>query len=439
MEINKHTIRMMLETRDQMAPLKKPNNVILIEIDGLDCCGKETFSKSLEIELDKMAVGLGSNTVIERISFPRYDFNDYGKEIYKELRRENKEYSREELDMLYYMDRYVTMKELYGKAKDESCLYVFILDRFVLSNCIYTHLTAMNTDTETVNKATKYAYNTLKFEVNKLGKVDIVALMYRNPNSQPSRDLQSKLLQMKSDTDTNERMEVQDFLADILYNRIMYNDMRFLNTVLEDQSKHEVNTFRIPIGATFNGNIMFESMICSTLKDMFLSYKLVNRYRKYEVELNIIDGFSLLKDVTKFDAKVFDESYYRMYYSNYDDYMTFSFHLPHILPIYMHSGEDFILVSNPDKDKHEIDKIQSDSGDVLPPSFDTETIFSANYKKEIICEFESGMGRASVYGLVYPKKELNRKVFIKATASNTPININAGMNLIGFIRVKVKA
>lgn len=349
-----------INNRFNLQPLTKPANCVIIEIDGLDACGKETFSKSLQFELEKVTSNAFSYTEIKRISFPDYDGNEYAGEIYKELRREKPLYNREQLDGLYFLDRYHTMKKVYMSCTDMQKTYVFILDRYMLSNCIYTHLPFMNQYEKVLNKATKLAYETLRFEVNMICGIDYLAVIYVPKDKTEFHHGLIKAKRNRNESDNNETFEKQDFLAEILRERIIFNTSRFTQKLLYPYiSSNNTNVFRIPIGSTFNGNIEWEHKIIDQLLPRFKTREEITYYEsgiidefminlKYRPVVRLLDNIELVDRKSEEDINLIENVYNDLFSHYYDgEVLYLKDMMPKVIPMVAFLFKPIKLVENP--------------------------------------------------------------------------------------------
>lgn len=138
-------------TEDSSLPyLVKPRNVIMIDIEGIDNSGKETFSKTLKTYLEefffksKHLNAYISNDYksveIIRESFPRYS-TPIGETIANFLRDENLQQENKNWRDLYLYDFYDYLKSIYTKAMNNpEVLHILIMDRGILSNAVYSCL-----------------------------------------------------------------------------------------------------------------------------------------------------------------------------------------------------------------------------------------------------------------------------------------------------------
>ena len=445
-----------VEGRFDLPRLTKPSNCIIIEIDGLDACGKETFSKSLRFELEKVTSNAFSLVEIERISFPDYEGNIYAGEIYKELRRDIPLYSREQLDGLYFLDRYYTMKGIYEKCIKTDVTYIFILDRYMLSNCIYTHLPFIGQDEKTLNRATKSAYTTLQFEVDKIGGIDYLAVIYI-PNDEKAINLHHNLIESKrnrEEADNNETFEKQDFLAEILRERILFNTPRFTQKLLYPYvSSNNTNVFRIPIGSTFNGNIEWEEKIINQLLPRFKTREEMSIYEtdgidefalniKYRPVIRLLENVEIIKE-SKDDIDLTDFDYTELFSKYYDgEVLYLKDMMPKVIPIVAFIPHAGFNITN-DEDNESNDYQNYKEYDCVNVRLDLAEYkgmikYDSKFSKEIIGkEFETHYYPIDGYHVRFHKSNTDNYLSVKLHAiDNKVFSYKAGLLTIGYVMLE---
>lgn len=127
---------MLNQTLKELKPIDMPNNVLVFEVEGLDCMGKETYCKSLANTIR----GFKENVKVIELTFPDYT-TIYGKAIAEDLRKPSSERSPQFMTW-YYLDMYYAMARVKEEADefladDKDAKVVVICDRYVAANVIY--------------------------------------------------------------------------------------------------------------------------------------------------------------------------------------------------------------------------------------------------------------------------------------------------------------
>ena len=117
-------------------------NYYIINLDGLDVSGKETFSKNLAKYLEDSKEQFNHEAVkkweVRVVSFPDYN-GIVGEDIKNELAKPIEDRDEDVLDYLFKLDRKFKMREVMKEVKDNpDKFFIIILDRYYLSNLIYS-------------------------------------------------------------------------------------------------------------------------------------------------------------------------------------------------------------------------------------------------------------------------------------------------------------
>lgn len=248
---------------------KKGNVYWLIDIEGLDCSGKETFAKQLKKFMeanihktnpDKNSNEKKKNVKVHLVSFPDYTIES-GKELKEMLKCNPKNRDQEKLTALFAKNRKDVLNNL-----DVAKYNIIIFDRFILSNIIYGMLPVMLQSGMTRSYvADTQFYNLLKAGVKELDDLGIWALdrvvMFSRFGSKAVARKHDQLLEAKEDKDANENPSTQACLSKII-------DMYLNETVIEEicLQHNDIDTYydasrvtdmdssrmNIKIGFTFN-------------------------------------------------------------------------------------------------------------------------------------------------------------------------------------------
>lgn len=224
--------------------INKPGNVYIVELEGQDASGKETFAKSLAEYINEFEWGVNLNVV--NVSFPDYT-SVYGKKV-KEILHQPL-YERDEflLDDLMMLDRRSRMEYEMIMASITGDT-VIICDRYHFSGFAYS------------NRNRYRAAETFLEEWNTLPKPDFI--LHFVETNEKSREIHKKQISEKTDKDSNETMDFQDI---ILTN--YWDKMDYLSNLIHEELNNGV---RIPqhivsIGSNYN-NKDFESLVVNDLK-----------------------------------------------------------------------------------------------------------------------------------------------------------------------------
>lgn len=190
-------------------------NIYLITVDGLDVSGKETFSKSLVNVLEReLKDRLLLNSKISLVSFPRYN-TEIGLKIKKML---NIDLDKRDIKSLYRLmeeDRVDFFKKYIEEDYEENQMNIIVCDRYAYANFIYAHLELLK-----YKDPVDIAVKELEFkrmllnEFENIPKPDLTILFNRTDSLSTSKH--QELIKAKSEKDSNEKEDIQSFLASML-------------------------------------------------------------------------------------------------------------------------------------------------------------------------------------------------------------------------------
>lgn len=239
-------------------------NYYIINIEGLDVSGKETFSKSLKDMLEKMIVKTEPELEMEvyQHSFPTYE-SRIGKKIKAMLQLAPSERDGSKLDSLFAADRRETLAEYqYKFRREQDRFHILIVDRYYLSNLLYsTAALIKNGDVGAqLNPMTSKAMIVYRSERLTLPIPDKVVVFSRGykkrENYELVRKLHNSLILSKGDKDANETDDFQTLVNDIYWKAFRYNIDEFVSCI------------NVTIGENF-GNTMFETVVIDSVKTAY--------------------------------------------------------------------------------------------------------------------------------------------------------------------------
>lgn len=249
-------------------------NYYIVNIEGLDVSGKETFSKSLKETIEKTIVKSEPELKMEVYlhSFPTYD-SKVGEKIKDMLKLDPSDRNGAELDRLFAEDRRVQMA-CYGYKfrKNPDVYHILIVDRYYLSNLLYsTAALVKNGDVGAqMNPMTSKAMIMYRSEKMILPTPDTVVMFSRGHNKRDGydkvRNLHNTLIIGKGDKDANETDEFQSLVNDIYWKSFRYNIEEFERSL------------NVTIGDNF-GNDIYENIVLDLIKveyDKWLEVKSKN-------------------------------------------------------------------------------------------------------------------------------------------------------------------
>lgn len=209
-------------------------NFMIINIEGLDVSGKETFSKSLEIRINASIENINKEKEISLIrhSFPSYE-TEIGKRIKEILKTPSGKRDGKLLNYLFCIDRMMKMHKIMKQVESNPTkFHIIILDRYYFSNLLYG-LTAEFDECETpefILDETQ-SYQQYRMEERYLDNPDIVVMFHRM--STIGTSIHHSLLAEKDGKDANETEEFQSKLQDMLDNLLKDEGGSFLsNSIL---------------------------------------------------------------------------------------------------------------------------------------------------------------------------------------------------------------
>lgn len=197
-----------------------------IDIEGLDCSGKETFAKMLRVVAEDFFKTKNDKVKVHLLSFPDYNIES-GKEIKEMLQKDIKHRDNEKLSKLFAKNRKDVLDNISWSSHN-----IVIFDRFAMSNIIYGMLPIMEQSgfVRTYDTDIKF-YELCKsveqeFKDCRIGAVDEL-IMFSYFGSKSSEKHHETMLAKKQDTDANEDVTTQKYLSLII-------DTYINNKVIED-------------------------------------------------------------------------------------------------------------------------------------------------------------------------------------------------------------
>lgn len=259
-------------------------NYIVINIDGLDVSGKETFVKNLKKMVNELLVTHHANDrELEIIthSFPTYE-SVVGAKIKAVLNTDINERNKAQLDMLFAYDRLdVCSKISKTSLSNKSKFHVIIFDRYYISNLIYgvvgnkdimNAIKTMESNGKSKEEIIDFIFNNTNpgwqynMEKSILLNPDVCCMFYRK--DKVGEELHKKLLLEKPSKDKNETLEFQASLNDFIKTYIMGDTSRFFD---KDTTIYDVN-----VGSTFS-DIHLELSCLDHIRNAYHTF-LVNKY-----------------------------------------------------------------------------------------------------------------------------------------------------------------
>lgn len=222
------------------------DNYYIVNLDGLDVSGKETFSKNLESYLNKIKLSSNSEYVkrweIRVVSFPDYD-GLVGDDIRNELKKPIECRDGDILDYLFKLDRKFKMREVMKEVYDNpNKFFIIILDRYYLSNLLYSLAHMIFVKNEVVAYDFKgFIENTKPWkqffeEQSYLPTPDKLVMFSYGKTDRPNDFNKAKqkhieLIRDKSGKDSNETPLMQNYvnlvINDVLEARDFWNELPF--------------------------------------------------------------------------------------------------------------------------------------------------------------------------------------------------------------------
>lgn len=222
--------------------LHRPKNMFIVEIEGMDASGKETFSKSI-VEYINM-FDFGEKKINAKVvSFPNYD-SPIGCYIKDMLQKPAEERNAELLDRLFRMDRIVTMSNIIAEAEcHPEVPTVIVLDRYHFSNLVYS-------DSDD--------YQSKKQFIEEVRDLPIANMIYHLlPVDDESKKIHLNQLLSKENKDANETEEYQELKMLSYAEKIEFSKHVYIDSCgLVIPPTQEI----IPIGSNYN-NTNYESEI----------------------------------------------------------------------------------------------------------------------------------------------------------------------------------
>ena len=325
-----------------------------------------------------------------------------------------------------------------------------------IRDSIYTHLPFIGQDEKTLNRATKSAYTTLQFEVDKIGGIDYLAVIYI-PNDEKAINLHHNLIESKrnrEEADNNETFEKQDFLAEILRERILFNTPRFTQKLLYPYvSSNNTNVFRIPIGSTFNGNIEWEEKIINQLLPRFKTREEMSIYEtdgidefalniKYRPVIRLLENVEIIKE-SKDDIDLTDFDYTELFSKYYDgEVLYLKDMMPKVIPIVAFIPHAGFNITN-DEDNESNDYQNYKEYDCVNVRLDLAEYkgmikYDSKFSKEIIGkEFETHYYPIDGYHVRFHKSNTDNYLSVKLHAiDNKVFSYKAGLLTIGYVMLE---
>lgn len=183
----------------------KPSNLKIIEIDGLDCVGKETFANELRLFIKKELYNASNKLEVIVESFPAYKDTVAGELLFRILRDDNLKNNIENWRDLFHIDQYERFKNMYDFARNYNGKVIYILDRGPISNAIYRAAEDKYfSDVHGLRKSMLL----LEPWYSLFGGIDALILMGVDEDKNEIQQYKS-LLENKSDRDNNEVIDYQ--------------------------------------------------------------------------------------------------------------------------------------------------------------------------------------------------------------------------------------
>lgn len=247
-------------------------NYFIINIEGLDVSGKETLSNSLK---ERLADNMPADMKVEiiRHSFPTYEsrIGAVIADILANVPIENR--NQRELDMMFAYDRLDVMSEFRRKfEKNQDTFYILILDRYYMSNLIYSLAADVRkgitiTDISNKNILADYLLTSTKsgrqydMERHVLPEPNIMYMMFEKDEVGTAKH--KELIESKEIKDLNESIEFQSTLNKVVSEYIDPNMDKFIS---KDSYYRSIN-----IGENF-GNTIIEDECVEMVKNYLICY-----------------------------------------------------------------------------------------------------------------------------------------------------------------------
>ena len=208
-----------IQAAEAYQAIYKPKNLHIIEIDGLDSVGKETFANELKLFITKELRSRSNNLKVEIESFPAYNQTQAGKLLYYILRDDDLKEQIPEWRKLFYIDQYLIFDEIYQKAENDPVSeYIYILDRGPISNIIYQAANNIN-NTESDMFELRHQFQEFESWCGLFGLPDILIVMGIN---EFQIEEYRQLLESKQDKDNNEVIDYQLKVDKVITNLVTY-------------------------------------------------------------------------------------------------------------------------------------------------------------------------------------------------------------------------
>ena len=239
----------------------KIKNYFIVNVEGLDVSGKETFTKSLKDMIEKMIVKSEPELKMEVYlhSFPTYE-SKIGEKIKSMLQMDPADRNGYELDRLFAEDRRTQMA-CYGYKirRNKDAFHILIVDRYYLSNLLYSTASLVKCGDvgAQMNPMTSKAMVMYHSERMILPVPDIVVMFSRGSKNKDNynqiRNFHNSLIATKGDRDANETDEFQSLVNDIYWKSYRNNIEEFERSL------------NVTIGDNF-GNAIYENIVIDLIK-----------------------------------------------------------------------------------------------------------------------------------------------------------------------------
>ena len=186
--------------------IKKPSNLYIVAVEGLDATGKETFVKSLIDYIREFSWGNDVNVIHH--AFPTYD-SEIGKHIKTILNTPHKERDNVMLDDLMFHDRIVQMINITNNVRLDKRPTILILDRYYFSNFVYSVQNSYLTEKR------------FELEAMTLPKPNLV--IHFIPTTENGIAIHKKQIEEKADKDLNEVYSFQEMLMTKYMTKFKYS------------------------------------------------------------------------------------------------------------------------------------------------------------------------------------------------------------------------
>lgn len=235
-------------------------NYFIINADGLDCSGKETFCKSLMYHLNEEFKYNDGTVKIQTHSFPTYD-TPIGQKIKEALQLPiDERLDMDQMHELFFADRKAYMKEFVDMCeREKNVFHILVLDRYYYSSFFYDLAVELPKSAPKEEVVCTLSYKHLIQEKKALPMIDQLVLFARfyGERADEARTIHMSLIKSKKNKDANETFEFQDKVNTSVVNSLNLIDVPVLRQVV--------------IGSNFNDHEL-ENMITSDTRDAMVKW-----------------------------------------------------------------------------------------------------------------------------------------------------------------------